>query len=461
MRPRSTYSSIKNGASLFPCLQYADHAMNKAFTNTIIKVYGAKRAQHPHLIRHFQDILITYNQAFYPYSLFENVYKKPNGLAHIKLFLTLLQELPAELSFLMFSATNFFESRLRNLLNFTSIYNALSALTEIKIREIMHGNVKYQNMSNDLQDLFIEILFTIKVNMKFDFERLFQQRNEPSITFFVEAQTKPEHFGLTLDQAIAFTQELDKALQDEFAVMMMNYLIAMVSNYQGLPPPRQNAEAFKNILLEVKNKKSPLAFYNQQLGFPLGRKELRIILEKGFQPKLDRGLNVEQADKPKYFLVLTGKFYPEFFDARLTKTSAIEAVNKIIPHISSRKCLIEEKLIQFQVLFALTECYANSHTYPVLDDILGINNTLTWQRLMSQIRSAAFTQLTVENNYLQPREASHYLAVLKLAVKLPLFNQHRGNYSDFFGIGGKTSTVEKIEELIKQAVRPREMFSYR
>jgi hypothetical protein len=468
MRPRSTFSPINSARQLSPHLQYADQAMTKAFINTMIKVLQEQHLRQPSLsnlsdqrYNNLRDNLILHNNAFHPHSLFKNVYKEPNGFGLVRSFLILLQELPEELSFLKITPANFFENRLRNILNLTFILSSLSSLRDKKLHDIMLGNSRYMEMPNDHQNLFIEILFNIKNKLKDDLEQLSQQINANNIAVLVTAKTIPERFGMTVDQAIAITQELDKALQAKSPLLMMNYLTEMVAYYQNILPPTQNAEAFKIILLEVKNKRSQVAFYNMQLGFPLGREVLRIILEKGFQPKLDRGLNVEEDHEPKYFITLIAKFYPEFSDARLTKASTIVAVNKLIPHISNSKDLIEEKLIQFEVLFALTKYYANTHTYPVIDDILGIDNTRTWQRLMSQIRSAAFAQLTVENNYRQPLEASHYLAVLKLAIKLPLFNQHRGNYSDFFSLGTKTSTVEKIEELIAQMARPREMLSYR
>ncbi len=466
MLPRSIYSPALHVSKQSALLDYADLEMTKAFVNIMMKVLRDNRAQHPVLknlseqqYAAFNDNLILHNEAFYSHSLFVNVYKEPNGLELVKSFLKLLQQLPNELRILAINPADYFSNRLRNIVNFTNTVRAIYRLTIHDIHALMLNNSNYKALSNKHQQLFDGILFYIKTKLKTDLAYLAETRTGYNTSLLVKPETFPQRFGMSVIEAQAVALDLDKALQKEFMMLMSNYLSAFVRYHNQLPPSGQNAAVFKIILLEVKNHKSPLAFYNMQLGYIIDRPLLMNVLKNTFQRQIDANLNIDTWQRPFYFITLLAKFDPDFPTARLTKSNALEGVNKILPLIIGSKCLMEEKLIQFQVLFALTEYYANSHTSPTTDHLLGIENTRTWQQLMSTIRAAAFWELKNEKNYLHPRDASHDLSVLKAALVLPLFNQHRGNYSGFFG--GKTSTVDKIKVLIEEVRHPRENRSYR
>jgi hypothetical protein len=459
MRPRSTFLSVNSWLELSDHLNYADRAMTKAFTNVLMSVFLNVRSSHAALNKvHEQlDILlmskpIRINYAFHPHSLFAEVYQEPNGLELVKSFLTLLKGLPSDLEFLQTSYIKFFEDRLRDILYPEVVTRLLAPLTDKKIHDSMSTIRNFQRMSRHHQDLFLQILLKIKKRF------IVQRENDNRLQLTKENICF--NLDLTVAELLAITQELDKALQAELAVCMMHYLTDMTERYQALPPPHQNAQAFEIIFLEVKNKKSRLAFYNMQLDFPIIRHSLVNIIETGFQARLGRGLNLEPCERHKYFVGVIGVFYREFPDVCLTKNGAVHAAQKLISQISQSKLLIQEKLTQFQALFALTEYYVNTHSNHWIDGELGIDNTRTWKRLMSIIRYAAFTQLTDRTNYPQPIQSSQYLSVLESALTLPLFSQHRGNYSNLF-FYSKTDTVEKIEALIQRNRDPREMIRYR
>jgi hypothetical protein len=223
---------------------------------------------------------------------------------------------------------------------------------------------------------------------------------------------------------------------------------------QHFMPLKNSISAVKFVLQELTATKSSLAFFNKQLKYPLTSQRLSESIEKIFQPKFDRGETLSVAEEPNYAVCVLAKFFGYYPEVQLTKANSVVATHQLLSMIAGGKSTdIKVKLIQFQILFSLAKIYANEHKNPRTDRLLKIGNTRTWRALMADIRNTAYAQLVNPKNYPQHAQTHHYLPVLQDALKLPLFNEHRNNYSPFF-FRNKTHTVKKIQATIASLQRP-------
>ena len=425
----------------------AGHVMS-ALLNKIKRKYVPATfsdSQYSLLRKHLE---IGNNPFVFSHSMFTDVYAEPNGVVLANDFLTLLMDLPPELRTLQATTTNFFAYRLENIFS-TTISDQLYALTNKKIGEALAAIPQFLTFSARQQQLFIKLLLEIRKNNLENTvtENLVAQL--PGMTFLTAGNIEAT-LGMPLARVQLIVAEFDRKLIIEFFMMMQRYL-------QRFMTQNPNTETIKFILQEY-DIKSPLAFFNKQLNFPFIQTNFDNYVDFYFKSTLGAGKPLLTTDEPFYRLYVLLDFYAQYPETQLSKTSSINVTNLLLAKIAEpKKYMMKEKLIQYETVFTLAEIFVNKHTYPRLDRRFGIANTHTWQVVMGDIRNAAFAQLTNVKNYPSPLQLNHYLPILKLALKLPLFNKHRHNYAFIFS-RRETETVCEIQTIVNSLQRPLDLF---
>jgi hypothetical protein len=402
-------------------------------------------SQYTLLRKHLE---IGKNPFVFSHSMFIDVYAEPNGVALVNNFFKLLMDLPSELRILQATTTNFFAYRLRNIFS-TEISDQLFALTDKKIGEALASNQQFCEFSARQQRLFIALLLEIKKNNLENTvtENLVEQL--PGMTFLTHGNVEAT-LGISLTHVEEIVAELDRQLSEEFFIIMQCYLHRFMTQ-------DPNTQTIKFILQEY-DVKSPLAFFNKQLHFPFLESNFDDYVNHYFISTSGTGKPVKTMDEAFFRLYVLLRFYEEYPETQLSKTTSVKVTQQLLARITdSKKRSMKEKLIQFETVFVLAEIFVNKHANPRLDRRFGIANTHTWQVVMAEIRNVAFAQLTNVKNYPSPLQTHHYLPMLRAALKSPLFNKHRHNYYNIFS-HHETETACKIQTIVNTLQRSLDVF---
>ncbi len=424
-----------------------DYVMAK-FLNSVKEIYVPETFSEAQFNLLCEHLRIGKNYFVFPHVMFCEVYAEPNGVALVNYFLTLLMNLPAELRILQATTRNYFGYRLENIFG-TTIADKLSTLTPERISKVMAGDARFQFLPARQQKLFIDILVEQRKN---NFENTVTENLVTQLTpgmIFLTADNVEATLDVSYVHLVEIVAELDRQLsekKEEFFMLMLRYFLRFTTSMPNL----QTIE----FIFQEFDSKSPLNFFNKQLDFSFTPGKLNDYINRYYASFLKANHPLEPFDANFFRFYMLVKFYAKYPETQLTKMSSVKVTQELLVEIATaKKYYMNEKLIQFEVVFALAEIFVNKHANPRLDRGFRIANTHTWQVLMTEIRNAAFAQLTDRSNYPNPLQIIHYLPTLRAALAMPLFNRHRHNYHYIFSRRDTTAVVN-IKTIVNSLQRP-------